>query len=477
MAKEYPILVGGKPVKTVNETSVKNPFNGETVGVTYLADDEEAREATARAVESFPLTRKMSPLERSNVLQNISDQISKRAEEIARTISMEAGKPITSARQETQRSVFTFQYAAEEAKRFSGEIIPLDIHPLGKGHTCLVKRFPLGPVLGITPFNFPLNLVAHKVAPAIAVGNPIVVKPAPQAPLTALLLGEIVVNSGWPAGAISVIPASNGVAERMVEDERFKFFSFTGSSAVGWRLKNRAGKKKVALELGGNAGAIVHFDADLSYAAERIVAGGFGYAGQTCISVQRVFIHEKVYDEFKKILLEKVGAVKSGDPADETVLVGPLISNRDVLRLTDWLKEAQSGGAKILCGGAFKGQVMEPTVLENTKPKMKVSCMEIFGPVVTLSPYGDVNDALRAVNDSEFGLQAGIFTNDLRLAFTAWETLDVGGVVVGNAPTFRMDHMPYGGIKNSGQGREGIRWAMEEMSEPKSLIINLPPGH
>ncbi|MBI3581397.1 MAG: aldehyde dehydrogenase family protein [Nitrospinae bacterium] len=474
MANEHPILAGGRRVRTTDEMAVKNPYDGSTVAVTYLAGDAEAEASTAAAAESFAATRKMTAAERADALHRVSSQISQRAEELARLISKEAGKPITSSRQEVQRSIFTFQYAAEEARRLHGEIIPLDAQPLGRGHVCLVRRFPIGPVLGITPFNFPLNLVAHKVAPAMAAGNPIVVKPAPQTPLTALLLGEIVSDSGWPAGAISVIPAPNGVAERMVADDRYKFFSFTGSAAVGWRLKKTAGRKKTALELGGNSGAVVHHDANLPYAAERIALGGFGYAGQSCISVQRVFVHESVYDEFKRLFLERVATVRAGDPMDESVLVGPLISNRDALRLGDWLKEALGGGARLLCGGAFNGPVMEPTVLENTKPEMKVNCLEVFGPLVTLTPYADAEEALKAVNDSEFGLQAGIFTNDLGLAFRAWETLDVGGVIVGNAPTFRMDHMPYGGTKASGQGREGLRYAMEEMTEPKSMVINLP---
>lgn len=472
--REWPILVGGRPVKTANETAVINPYHGETIGKTYLAGDAEAEECTARAVEAFRETKKMTPGERSSVLQNIFTKIGERAEAIARLISSEAGKPIISARQEVLRSILTFQYAAEEAKRMTGEIIPLDINPLGRGHTCYVRRFPIGPVLGITPFNFPFNLVAHKVAPALATGNPIVIKPAPQAPLSALMMGEIVMESGWPSGGISVIPSPNGVAERMVADERFKFFSFTGSAAVGWRLKNKAGKKKTTLELGGNAGAIVHLDADLEQAAGRIVQGGFNYAGQTCISVQRVFVHEAVYDEFKRILLEKTKAVKFGDPADEGVMVGPLISHRDVLRISDWIKEAEAGGAKILCGGSVTGQVMEPIILENVTSRMKVSCQEVFGPVVTLIKYANFDDALSAVNDSEYGLQAGVFTNDLRLAFKAWETLEVGGVMIGNAPTFRADHMPYGGVKNSGQGREGIRYAMDEMTEPRTMVLNLP---
>jgi len=454
--------------------TVKNPYDDQPVGVTCLAGDAEAEEAVAAATDSFEVTRKLNPAERAAILENIAAGIAARAEKLARMITLEAGKPITSSRQEVQRSIFTFQYAAEEAKRLTGEIIPLDIHPLGKGHTCFVKRFPIGPVLGITPFNFPLNLIAHKVAPAIAAGNPIVIKPAPQTPLTALLLGEIVAGSGWPPHAFSVIPTTNGLAERLVADERFKMVSFTGSPAVGWRLKTKAGKKKIALELGGNAGAIVHHDADLDYAATRVTAGGFGYAGQTCISVQRVFVHESVYERLRDILLEKVAALKTGDPLEESTAVGPLISRRDAQRVEEWIKEAVAGGAKLLCGGGASGSVVSPAVLENTTPNMKVNCLEVFGPVVTLAPYAGIEEAFAAVNASDFGLQAGIFTNDLAVAFSAWETLEVGGVIVGNVPTFRMDHMPYGGVKGSGFGREGVRWAIEEMTEPKNMVLHLP---
>ncbi|MBI5178754.1 MAG: aldehyde dehydrogenase family protein [Nitrospinae bacterium] len=472
MAKEYPVLVGGRWAKTAEPLAVKSPYDGAAVAHTFVAGDAEAEEATQAAVRAFEETKKLTPADRAGILQNISFSLAARAEEFATTIALEAGKPVNDARREVQRSIFTFQHAGEEAKRMNGEIIPLDVHPLGAGHTCFVRRFPVGPVLGITPFNFPLNLVAHKVAPALAVGNPIVVKPARQTPITALLLAEVVMQSGWPIGGFSVIPASNGLAERMAGDDRFHFLSFTGSPAVGWRLKAKAGKKKVALELGGNAGAIVHADADIAYAAERIVAGGFGYAGQSCISVQRVFVQESVYEQFKEIFLGKVKALNTGNPLDEKTNVGPLISERDALRIDEWLKEARDGGAKILCGGGRRGTLMEPTVLGNAAPEMKVNCQEIFGPVVTLQPYTHIDEALSAVNGSDFGLQAGIFTNDLRIAFTAWETLDVGGVIVGNVPTYRVDHMPYGGVKSSGMGREGLRWAMEEMTEPKSMVIN-----
>ncbi|MBI5638232.1 MAG: aldehyde dehydrogenase family protein [Nitrospinae bacterium] len=472
--REYPIYVAGRFTATAKKTAVTAPFSGETIGEVFIAGDAEAEESAAAALASFKETRKLAPLDRAAILMEIHNGIAARAGELARVIALEAGKPILNARQEVQRSIFTFLAAAEETKRISGEVLPLDIHPLAKGRQCFVKRFPIGPILGITPFNFPLNLVAHKAAPAMAAGNPIVIKPAPQTPLTALLLAEIVDKSGWPKGAFSVLPATNELAETMARDARYKMLSFTGSPGVGWMLKNIAGKKKVALELGGNAGVIVHGDADLEYAAGRIVTGGFSYAGQTCISVQRVFVQQGVYEKFKALFIPKVATLKTGDPLDEATSVGPLISPREVQRILGWIDEAVEGGAKILCGGKGEGSILQPAVLERTTPRMKVNCMEVFGPVVTLTPYATMDEALALLNDGEFGLQAGVFTNDLRASFAAWETLDVGGVMIGDVPTFRIDHMPYGGVKGSGLGREGLRYAIEEMTEPKSLVINLP---
>ena len=473
MIKDYPILVGGTFKKTGKKHEIKAPYDGHLVGTTYLATETEIEEATAAAKDASAKTAKLAPHERSTILHKISTELSNRLEEVSRVLSAEAGKPIKAARIEIDRSVFTFQYAAEEARRITGEIIPLDASPHGAGHTCFVKRVPIGPILGIGPFNFPMNLVAHKVAPAFAAGNPIVIKPASQTPLTSLILAEIVMEAGWPKGGFSVLPTPSSLAEIMVKDDRFKMLSFTGSPGVGWRLKNSAGTKKIALELGGNAGVVVHHDADLEDAAERIAIGGFSYSGQTCISVQRCLVHAKVYDKFKKLFLAKVKALKVGDPADEDTDVGPLIYKKEVDRIKEWIDEAVGGGAKLLSGGAVvNGSVLEPAVLENATPDMKVSCMEVFGPVVTLQPYDDIDEAYKLINDSDFGLQAGIFTNDLQAAFRAWDVLEVGGVNVGNVPTFRVDHMPYGGVKMSGLGREGIKYAIEEMTELRNLVIN-----
>jgi acyl-CoA reductase-like NAD-dependent aldehyde dehydrogenase len=328
-------------------------------------------------------------------------------------------------------------------------------------------------VAGITPFNFPLNLVAHKVAPAIAAGCSMVLKPAPQTPLCSLLLAECVQQAGWPDGGFNVLPLSNDDASLLITDDRIKLISFTGSVPVGWDIKRRAGKKKVVLELGGNAAVIVHNDADLAYAADRCVAGGFGYAGQTCISVQRILVEHSVYGKFTDLLVEGVKKLKSGDPLNESTDVGPVIRESDAVRTTAWIEEAVRAGARLLCGGGRKGLVVEPTVLTGTRPDMKVNCQEIFGPVVTIEPYKTFDDALREVNHSSFGLQAGLFTRDAKLLFEAYEELEVGGLIAGDVPSFRIDHMPYGGVKDSGLGREGLRYAIEEMTQPKLLVMNL----
>ena len=475
MPKDYPILVGGKFKKTDQKHTIKAPYDGHTVGTTYLATKTEMEDATQAAVDAFKITSKLTAFERAAILHKISSGLEKRKEEIAAILSAEAGKPIQAARIEVERSIFTYQYASEEARRITGEILQLDGAPTGIGHTCFVKRFPIGPIFGIGPFNFPMNLIAHKVAPALAAGNPIVIKPASQTPLSGLILGEIVMAAGWPSGGFSMLPVSSKLAGTMVEDERFKMLSFTGSPVVGYRLKASCGIKKVALELGGNAGCIVHSDADLEDAAARIAIGGFGYAGQTCISVQRLLVQKSVYEPFRKKFINKVKALTVGDPALEATDVGPLISVKEAERVVEWVREAVADGATLLCGGQIvKGALVEPAVLENIKPQMKVACQEVFGPVVTMQPYEEFDEALKIVNDSDYGLQAGIFTNDLKAAFKAWETLEVGGVNIGTVPTFRVDQMPYGGVKQSGLGREGVRYAIEEMTELRNLVINLP---
>jgi acyl-CoA reductase-like NAD-dependent aldehyde dehydrogenase len=466
-------FLDGKWIEEGDSVDIRSPYDSSTIAQVFQGKRKHAEAAIAAAVKAFGTTRRLPAFERQRVLRAIASGISERKAEFARTIAQEAGKPIKTARTEVERSIFTFNVAAEESTRIYGEYLPLDWQEFTAGRWGIVRRFPLGPIAGITPFNFPINLVAHKVAPAIAAGCSLVLKPAPQTPLTALLLAEVVQQAGWPDGGLNVLPLSNDDASLLVTDERIKLISFTGSAPVGWQIKNNAGKKKVVLELGGNAGVIVHNDADIAYAADRCVAGGFGYAGQTCISVQRILVERSVYGKFMELLLEGVKKLKIGDPLEDATDVGPLIRERDAIRASDWVQEAVRGGARVLCGGQRNGAILEPTVLTGTRPDMKVNCQEIFAPVVTVEPYDDFADALRQLNRSAYGLQAGVFARDAKLLFQAYEELEVGGVVAGDVPTFRIDHMPYGGIKESGLGREGLRYAIEEMTEPKLLVMNL----
>jgi len=466
-------LVDGRWIEDGNLVEVRAPYDGAVIGRVFQGTRQHAEAAIAAAVKAFGTTRRLPAFERQRVLRRVAQGITERKQEFAHTLAQEAGKPIKAARTEVERAIFTFTVAAEESTRIYGEYLPLDWQEFTAGRWGIVRRFPLGPVAGITPFNFPLNLVAHKVAPAIASGCSMVLKPAPQTPLSALLLAETIQQAGWPDGALNVLPLSNEDAGVLVTDERLKMISFTGSAAVGWEIKKRAGKKKVILELGGNAGVIVHSDADLAYAAERCVAGGFVYAGQTCISVQRILVEHSVYGKFTELLLAGVKKLKTGDPLDDTTDLGSLIRESDAARASDWIQEAVRGGARLLCGGRRNGALLEPAVLTGTKPDMKVNCQEIFAPVVTVEPYDDFNAAVRQINNSPYGLQAGIFTRDAKLLFRAYEELEVGGVIAGDVPAFRIDHMPYGGIKDSGLGREGLRYAIEEMTEPKLLVMNL----
>src|ERR1700756_2993853 len=466
-------FVDGKWVEDGDLVEVKSPYDGAVIGRVYQGRRQHAEAAIAASVKAFGTTRRLPAFERQRVLRRVAQTISERKQEFFRTLAQEAGKPIKAARTEVERAIFTFTVAAEESTRIYGEYLPLDWQEFTAGRWGLVKRFPLGPVAGITPFNFPLNLVAHKVAPAIAAGCPMVLKPAPQTPLCSLLLAEVVQQAGWPDGALNVLPLSNDDASVLVTDDRLKMISFTGSTTVGWQIKKNSGKKKVVLELGGNAGVIVHSDTDVAYAADRCVAGGFGYAGQTCISVQRILVEQSVYGKFTDALLSGVKELKTGDPLDETTDVGPLIRESDAVRAAEWVQEAVRGGARLLCGGTRHGSIMEPTVLTGTKHDMKVNCQEIFAPVVSVEPYHNFNDALRQINSSAFGLQAGLFTRHGKLMFQAFEELEVGGLLAGDVPTFRIDHMPYGGVKDAGIGREGLRYAIEEMTEPKLMVMNL----
>jgi acyl-CoA reductase-like NAD-dependent aldehyde dehydrogenase len=466
-------LLDGKWIEEGDAVEVRAPYDGSVIARVFQGRSEHADAAIAAAVKAFGTTRRLPAFERQRVLRRVAENISERKEEFARTLAQEAGKPIKAARSEVGRAIFTFNVAAEESTRIYGEYLPLDWQESTAGRWGIVRRFPLGAIAGITPFNFPLNLVAHKVAPAIACGCTMVLKPAPQTPLSALLLAEAVQQAGWPDGALNVLPLSNEDAGLLVSDERLKLISFTGSAAVGWDIKRRAGKKKVILELGGNAGVIVHSDADLAYAADRCVAGGFAYAGQTCISVQRILVERSVCGRFTELLLAGVKKLQAGDPLQEFTDLGPLIRESDAIRASDWVQEAVRGGARLLRGGRRNGPVLEPTVLTGTRPDMKVNCQEIFAPVVTVEPYDDFGEACRQINNSPYGLQTGIFTRDAKLLFNAYEELEVGAVIGGDVPTFRIDHMPYGGVKDSGLGREGLRYAIEEMTEPRLLVMNL----
>src|SRR5579863_5423795 len=466
-------LLDGKWVEEGDHIEIRAPFDGSVVGSVFQARREHVDAAIKAAIKAFGTTRRLPAFERQRVLRRVAEGLGQRKEEFAHTMAQEAGKPIKEARTEVERAIFTFTVASEESTRIYGEYLPLDWQEYTAGRWGMVRRFPLGPIAGITPFNFPLNLVAHKVAPAIAAGCTMIVKPAPQTPLTALLLAETVQQAGWPDGALNVLPLSNEDAGLLVTDDRLKMISFTGSAAVGWDIKRRAGKKKVALELGGNGAVLVHSDADLAYAAERCVAGGFAYAGQTCISVQRILVERSVCSKFTDLLVAGVQKLKTGDPLQESTDVGPLIRESDAIRASDWIQEAVRGGARLLCGGQRKGSMLEPAVLTGTRAEMKVNCLEIFAPVVTVESYDDPNEAIRRINNSAYGLQAGIFTRDAKLLFTAYEELEVGAVIAGDVPTFRIDQMPYGGVKDSGLGREGLRYAIEEMTEPKLLVMNL----
>ena len=472
-AINWGFLLDGKWLAEGESIEIRSPYDQSVVGSCYRATRDHAESAVKAAERSFELTRRLPSFERQRILREVSEGIRVRQEEFARLIALEAGKPIKTARAEVNRAVFTFAIAAEEAGRITGEWLPLDWQPSTVGRGAIVRRFPLGPILAITPFNFPLNLVAHKVAPAIAAGCTILLKPAPQTPLTSLLLGEVIDGTSWPKGAFNVLPLSNPDAERLVSDDRLKMLSFTGSGPVGWALKGKSGKKKVALELGGNAGVIVHSDWAVDEAASRCVVGGFAYAGQTCISVQRIFVQRSVEDQFLRKLIEGVQKLKSGDPLDAATDVGPMITEDAARRAASWIDEAVRSGAKVVTGGKRNGSFLEPTILTHTRPDMKVSCQEVFAPVVLVEPYDDFEDAIRRINDSPYGLQTGVFTRDVKLLFKAFEKLEVGGVIAGDMSSFRIDHMPYGGVKDSGMGREGVRYAIEDMTEQRILVLNL----
>ena len=472
LREHYPLFVAGEPVQANTDLPVYNKFTGQVAARVARADRATVEQAIAAAAGSFAHTRKMPAYARQAVLNHVIKRVEERHEELARVLCVEAGKPIKDARGEVTRTVDTFRIAAEEAVRIRGEYDPLDISPRAEGYESIIRRFPIGPCSFITPFNFPMNLVAHKVAPAIAVGCPFVLKPASATPIGAILLGEILAETDWPKGAFSILPCSSKDAEPMIVDDRIKKLSFTGSPGVGWWMKGQAGKKKVTLELGGNAPCIVDRDADLDHVADRLTIGAFYQSGQSCISVQRIIAHDDVYEPLKSKLVERARKLKAGDPLAEDTFLGPLISEDDAKRVEEWVAEAVAGGANLLCGGRRDRSLFEATYLENVDTSMKVCCQEVFGPVAVLERFANFKDAVRMANASDFGLQAGVFTKNIDHVWYAYNELEYGGVVINEMPSMRVDSMPYGGLKDSGFGREGVRFTMADMTEPKLLVLS-----
>jgi acyl-CoA reductase-like NAD-dependent aldehyde dehydrogenase len=472
----YPLGIRG--VSTEEFLEVKSPFSHEVIAVIGQADEKAVDKAIVLAQECFQNTMRLMPAyKRSEILSKTSQLIEKNAEDLARTISLEGGKPMKDARIEVQRAVGTFAVAAELAMHIDGEQIPMDRAPGNESRLAIVLREPLGIIGGITPFNFPLNLVAHKVAPAIAAGNVVVLKPSSQTPISSLKLRALMLEAGLPEDALQIIPCRGAKGMTLVKDSRIAMLTFTGSAQVGWDLRKQiAPGIRIILELGGNAGVIVHDDADLDAAVKGITRGGYSNAGQSCISVQRVYVQEKVYDKFLKDFTAAVKALKVGDPLDDSTDVGPVIDEPSAVKTVEWVKLAEKSGAKVQTGGKIINKnLMEPTVISDTKPEMNVVCQEIFGPVVTVMKYATIDEAIAAVNDSRYGLQSAVFTKNIDIAFKAARQIDAGGVIVNDPSTFRADHMPYGGRKESGIGLEGVRYAIHELTQPKFICINLPP--
>ena len=468
----YPLYLNNKAVQPNTDLEVTDKYTGEVAFRTALATPDVIEEAIAGAVRAAEPMARLASYEKQDVLMHCVGRFRERFDELAYALCIEAGKPIKDAEGEVGRLIDTFRIGAEEAVRNYGEVQPLDISPRAKGYMGMWKRVPIGPCSFISPFNFPLNLAAHKIAPAIAMGCPFVMKPASMTPLGAIIMGAVLAECDvLPEGAFSILPASRAGADLFTVDERLKLLSFTGSPGVGWDLKAKAGKKKVVLELGGNAAVIVDKDADLNHAMERIIFGAFYQSGQSCIGVQRILVHADVYDEFKAMLVAKTATLIAGDPKDRNTFIGPMISVKEAQRLKGWIDAAVAEGATLLCGGKLEGAMLEATLLENVPSFCAAMTEEAFGPLANLAKFTDWDEALAEVNNSKFGLQAGIFTRDIHKVLEAWDVLDVGGVVVNDVSSYRVDNMPYGGVKDSGLGREGVRFAMEDMSEIRNLVI------
>ena len=467
----YPLYLANEAQQPNADLEVTDKYSGKVAFRVAQADAKTIDAGIAAAAAAVEPMARMAGYERQAVLQHCVDRFRERAEELAFALCVEAGKPIKDSEGEVTRLIDTFRIAAEESVRITGEVQPLDISPRARGYQGIWKRVPIGACSFISPFNFPLNLAAHKVAPALAVGCPFVLKPASRTPLGAIIMGEVLAETNLPKGAFSILPAHREGADLFTTDDRLKLLSFTGSPAVGWELKAKAGRKKVVLELGGNAAVVVDHDADLDDAVERIIFGAFYQSGQSCIGVQRIIIHADIYDELRDRLVAKARTLVAGDPHDRDTFIGPMISEGEARRLDNWIQQAVEGGAKLLCGGRREGAMLEATLLDEVDRKSALYREEAFGPVAILSKFSRFEEALDEVNDSKFGLQAGIFTRDLFKTLDAWDRLEVGGVVINDVPSYRVDNMPYGGVKDSGLGREGVRFAMEDMSEIRNLVI------
>jgi len=472
--KSYPYYLANKPQSSKPTLEVLDKHTLKPIAHVAVADTAAIETAITEAVKATATMAALPAYIRTEVFQECIAQFLSRHDELVETLCLEAGKPKRDATQEVARLIETFRMAVAEISRPHGEVLPMEMSPRMRGYHGQWKRVPIGPCSFITPFNFPLNLVAHKIAPAIAVGCPFILKPASLTPISALILGEILSQTALPRGAFSILPCDRQAAELFTTDPRLKMLSFTGSPEVGWALKAKSGKKKVTLELGGNAACIIEPDANLTQAVSRIVVGSFSNSGQSCISVQRIFVHESIYSVFRDKLVSAVQTLSTGDPSLDETQVGPMISKAEADRLWQWIESASHCGAKVLCGFKRHGNMITPTLLENVPATEKLCSEEAFGPVAILDSYSHFSEAIRKVNDSRFGLQAGVFTRDLEKMYLAWDHLDVGGVVIGDIPSFRADHMPYGGVKDSGLGREGVRFAMEDMTEIKMLIVRVP---